>query len=181
MSVMSRLSWCNRFVIGECKQPKILLQCSNARLPGVFIFDLFPSGKIYTTFLSGEVRNSLGKVGKDTQPVMHMLKKIGFKYKNQVDPFDGGPHLWADLSEVLPIKNSKKMIWKKPHGENGAFTKETGLLTKVAPAGSEFRALHLEAKISDEFLTSGQSDLSQEIEKQLNISEGDLVLFMPYY
>jgi arginine N-succinyltransferase len=49
-----------------------------------FIFSLFPSGKIYTTFLPAEARNAIGKVGKDTEPVLHMLKKIGFQYKNQV-------------------------------------------------------------------------------------------------
>ena len=52
-----------------------------------------------------EARNAIGKVGKDTEPVVHMLKKIGFKYLNQVDPFDGGPHLWANVSDLLPIQN----------------------------------------------------------------------------
>ena len=43
-----------------------------------FIFSLFPSGKIYTTFFPAEARNAIGKVGKETEPVLHMLKKIGF-------------------------------------------------------------------------------------------------------
>ena len=47
-----------------------------------FIFSLFPSGKIYTTFLPADARNAIGKVGKDTEPVLHMLKKIGFRYRN---------------------------------------------------------------------------------------------------
>src|SRR6185437_991202 len=69
-----------------------------------FLFSLFPTGKIYTTFLPAEARNAIGKVGKETEPALHLLKKIGFEYKNQVDPFDGGPHLWANLDDVLPIK-----------------------------------------------------------------------------
>jgi arginine N-succinyltransferase len=57
-----------------------------------FIFSLFPSGKIYTTFLSAEARNAIGKVGKDTEPVLHMLKKIGFEYPGQVDPPPNNPY-----------------------------------------------------------------------------------------
>jgi arginine N-succinyltransferase len=146
-----------------------------------FIFDLFPSGKIYTTFLSAEARNSLGKVGKDTQPVMHMLQKIGFKYKNQVDPFDGGPHLWAQLNEIKPIQNSKKLIWKRTLPQDTKTDTQPGLMTRVAPSSSEFRAIHLEAQVSGQFLTTTQPEFASEIESNLKISEGDSVLFMPYY
>jgi arginine/ornithine N-succinyltransferase beta subunit len=37
-----------------------------------FIFSLFPSGKIYTTFLAAEARNAIGKVGKETEPVLQL-------------------------------------------------------------------------------------------------------------
>jgi arginine N-succinyltransferase len=76
-----------------------------------FIFSLFPSGKIYTTFLPAEARNAIGRVGKETEPVLHMLKKIGFEYKGQVDPFDGGPHLWANVDNLLPIKKITKLTF----------------------------------------------------------------------
>jgi arginine N-succinyltransferase len=66
-----------------------------------FIFSLFPKTLIYTTFFSAEARNAIGKVGKDTEPVVHMLKKIGFKYLNQVDPFDGGPHYSVTEDELM--------------------------------------------------------------------------------
>lgn len=77
-----------------------------------FILSLYPSDNIYMTLLSMDARNSIGKVGKDTLPVKKMLESIGFKYTNEVDPFDGGPHYRAKLSEIKPIKNSYKGLLK---------------------------------------------------------------------
>ena len=34
-----------------------------------------------------------------------MLESIGFKYTNEVDPFDGGPHYRAKLKDITPVKD----------------------------------------------------------------------------
>ncbi len=142
-----------------------------------FIFDLFPSGKIYTTFLPAEARNAIGKVGKETEPVLHMLKKIGFEYKNQVDPFDGGPHLWADTDRITPIFKTQKFVWK-----SGALNTDSppvpGLLTKLYEPGtsSEFQAVAVSASVHGDEIT-----VKNFPEKTLEITSGDSVLFMPYY
>lgn len=70
-----------------------------------FILSLFPSENIYQTLLPMEARESIGKVGKETEPVKKMLESIGFKYTYEVDPFDGGPHYRCPLKEIAPIKN----------------------------------------------------------------------------
>jgi arginine N-succinyltransferase len=72
-----------------------------------FILSLFPSDTIYETLLPIEARNAVGKVGQDTIPVKNMLESIGFKYINEVDPFDGGPHYRCQLTEIKPIKDQK--------------------------------------------------------------------------
>lgn len=69
-----------------------------------FILSLFPSENIYQTLLPMDARESIGKVGKDTEPVKKMLEGIGFKYTFEVDPFDGGPHYRCPLKEIKPIK-----------------------------------------------------------------------------
>ncbi|MBL7664161.1 MAG: arginine N-succinyltransferase [Bacteriovoracaceae bacterium] len=69
-----------------------------------FILNLFPSENIYQTLLPVEARNAIGKVGKDTLPVKKMLENIGFKYIQQVDPFDGGPHYRCKLADIKPVK-----------------------------------------------------------------------------
>lgn len=138
-----------------------------------FIFSLFPSGKIYTTFLPAEARNSIGKVGKDTEPVVHMLKKIGFAYHNQVDPFDGGPHLWADVEEIVPVKKTKAFT------VNPLLTDGEESLGLVAPpeGAQGFRAMHSAVQISGSQIRL--EDLA--VMDALQIREGSKIHFMPYY
>lgn len=149
-----------------------------------FIFDLFPSGKIYTTFLPAEARNAIGKVGKETEPVFHMLKKIGFEYRNQIDPFDGGPHLWCDTDRITPVMKSKSYTWSAAMKASDAEP-VPGLLTKVRnPARwEEFKALAVSAIFEGGLLsvkkTPGFS--ISDIESILEIQPGDSVIFMPYY
>ncbi|MEO5669000.1 MAG: arginine N-succinyltransferase [Bdellovibrionota bacterium] len=98
-----------------------------------FFTSLFPEGDIYTCMLSGEAREAIGLVGEDTQPVKKMLDGIGFKYKNMIDPFDGGPHYWAKTSQVDPVKRTQRV---KLIGD----TKKTGLVKKDGVAMSLDRA-----------------------------------------
>jgi arginine N-succinyltransferase len=70
-----------------------------------FILNLYPAEIIYETLLPVEARNAIGKVGAKTLPVKNMLEKIGMKYINQVDPFDGGPHYRAKVENISLIKN----------------------------------------------------------------------------
>jgi arginine N-succinyltransferase len=70
-----------------------------------FILSLFPADTIYLTLLPIEARNAVGKVGEETTPVKRMLESIGFKYTNEVDPFDGGPHYRAKLKDIKPVKD----------------------------------------------------------------------------
>lgn len=75
-----------------------------------FVTSLFPKGDIYTCLLPGDVRDAIGKVGKDTEPVRHMLEKIGFKWKEHIDPFDGGPHYWAETDKIPIVAGCKKFL-----------------------------------------------------------------------
>ncbi|MBT3983017.1 MAG: arginine N-succinyltransferase [Bacteriovoracaceae bacterium] len=70
-----------------------------------FILNLFPSDNIYVNLLPVEARDSIGRVGPDTQGVKKMLEGVGFKYINEVDPFDGGPHYRCPLKEISSVKN----------------------------------------------------------------------------
>jgi arginine N-succinyltransferase len=143
-----------------------------------FIFSLFPSGKIYTTFLTAEARNAIGKVGKETEPVLHMLKKIGFQYKNNIDPFDGGPHLWANVDEVLPLKKLASYTFQAQ--TDPAAPGEAGLLSKGMQRAGEFRALAVEVVRKDGKLSIAKGQESQ-VRSVLQLSPGDAVAFMPYY
>jgi arginine N-succinyltransferase len=73
-----------------------------------FVTSLFPRGDIYTCLLTGDVRDAIGKVGPGAEPVKHMLEKIGFRWREHIDPFDGGPHYWAETDKITIIKDTKK-------------------------------------------------------------------------
>lgn len=73
-----------------------------------FIRDLFPSGPVYASLLSEPAQAVIGKVGHQTQGVEKMLRRVGFRYVNRVDPFDGGPHFCAQVDDVSVIQRHRR-------------------------------------------------------------------------
>jgi arginine N-succinyltransferase len=71
-----------------------------------FIRDLFPRGEVYASLLSKEAQDVIGKVGAQTRGVERMLRRVGFRYAERIDPFDGGPHFVANADEVSLIQNT---------------------------------------------------------------------------
>ncbi len=78
-----------------------------------FIQSLFPEEDIYLALLDSKARLVLGRVAEETQAALHLLNRIGFKYKDEVDPFDGGPHLGCKTQECTLIKNLRSYKLKK--------------------------------------------------------------------
>jgi arginine N-succinyltransferase len=73
-----------------------------------FIRDLFPSGDIYGSLLSLDAQAVIGKVGTQTRGVEKMLRRVGFRYAERIDPFDGGPHFVAGIDEVSLIRETRE-------------------------------------------------------------------------
>ena len=69
-----------------------------------FVTSLFPNIDIYTCLLSGEARDAIGKVGTGAEPVKHMLEKIGFWWREHIDPFDGGPHYMGETDKITIVQ-----------------------------------------------------------------------------
>ncbi len=116
-----------------------------------FILDLFPQGKIYTAFLPADARNAIGKVSSGTEPVLHLLKRIGFQYENEIDPFDGGPHLRADVNQIVPLKKACRVVLKA--GKKSGGTGMSGLIAPVKQ-GDRFKAVHITGEL---MATGGKS------------------------
>ncbi len=74
-----------------------------------FIKTLFPEEDIYLTLLDSSARLVVGEVAEETRGARHLLKKMGFTYKNEVDPFDGGPHFGCALKDISIVKKGKLM------------------------------------------------------------------------
>jgi arginine N-succinyltransferase len=97
-----------------------------------FIQSLFPEEDIYLCLLDSKARLVLGRVAEETQPALHLLNRIGFKYKDEVDPFDGGPHLGCKTTECSLIRNLKKYRVSKQ--KTGQF-EQTALLGVTRDGG----------------------------------------------
>lgn len=72
-----------------------------------FVRGLFPDGDIYASLLSKEAQAVIGKVGPQTRGVELLLRRIGFRYWDRVDPFDGGPHFVAPLDDITLVRRSR--------------------------------------------------------------------------
>lgn len=73
-----------------------------------FIHALFPDDPIHTELLPEVVRKNIGVVGEDTRGVEKMLTRIGFRYANQIDPFDGGPHFTARTDDISVVREAEQ-------------------------------------------------------------------------
>jgi len=74
-----------------------------------FIRGLFPD-EVHATLLSPQAQEVIGKVGPETVGVQKMLSRIGFRYAERVDPFDGGPHFTAPTDDVTLIRAVRPIL-----------------------------------------------------------------------
>lgn len=74
-----------------------------------FIHALFPDDPIHTELLPDEVQAIIGQVGEETKGVEKMLRRIGFEYAQQIDPFDGGPHFLANTDDITIVRGAREV------------------------------------------------------------------------
>ena len=115
--------------------------------------------------------------------VKNLLKKIGFRYRNQVDPFDGGPHLWAKRDELVPLRKARRARFSGGEVRETEGVAEQGLLCRVAQEPGTFRAAHVLAEVSKDGvrIVFRHGDEQAALDRALGIRPGDEVVFMPYY
>ena len=144
-----------------------------------FIRDLFPRGVIHASLLSPEAQAVIGEVGQQTKGVERMLRRIGFRYADRVDPFDGGPHFTCKTDDVAPIRDFKQRSLRVDEqvikGIEGA-PKKSQLLGTVRKRPPYFLATPL---------FSAQEDDAEElvappsIFEALQLNDGDPVFTIP--
>lgn len=107
-----------------------------------FISALLPPEDIYLSLLPPEARDVVGRVHEETVPARKMLEKLGFRYKDAVDPFDGGPHLEAATDQISVVKATSTVPLGDPLAE-GAPANRRAFVSRVDTDG-EFRAVETE-------------------------------------
>lgn len=135
-----------------------------------FIQTLFPEEDIYLTLLDSKARLVLGRVGESTMPAKHLLESVGFKYLNEVDPFDGGPHYGVALKDVTVIRRGKtlKVSERDPNALNSLG------LVGVYREG-QFRGMQTAAQPTDKEILFPK--VSRDL---LGLKHGDEIFWSPY-
>ena len=137
-----------------------------------FIRDLFPSGGIYASLLSPEAQNVIGKVGAQTKGVEKMLRRIGFRYAERIDPFDGGPHFLAAADEVTLLRSARVLRVARAAGARPAAR---ALVARDLQESPFFRAVPCDVQMLD----TTHVAVSSEVHAQLGLAENDPVYVLP--
>lgn len=130
-----------------------------------FIAELMPKFPIYIPLLPEPVRESIGKVHRDTASALKYLEDQGFKRDGHVDIFDAGPRVVCKVLDIQAVKNS--LVRKVQAGE----VQDT--LVLISNITTDFRVTVLNAKITEDNII-----IPQHIIDLLNIKEGDPVRFI---
>jgi arginine N-succinyltransferase len=135
-----------------------------------FIHALFPDEPIHTELLPDDVRGLIGQVGPDTKGVEKMLRRIGFEYAGQIDPFDGGPHFMARTDDITLVRGAQPV--KVTAVEDADGERPWAVLAVQRPgARPGFRATG--ARIVP--LDAGTVGVTAETRRRLGVEPGETV------
>lgn len=135
-----------------------------------FIRGLFPEGTIYASLLPQTAQDVIGKVGAQTKGVEKMLRRIGFRYAERVDPFDGGPHFTAPTDEISLVDRTRGVKIERIVDDEPAV-KERSLIGLDYSAPPYFRAVLAAVAVGE----SGGAVVDRETATQLGIDVGSEV------
>jgi len=75
-----------------------------------FIADLFPRDPVYVTLFPEKVQEVIGQPNETAVAALRILEKLGFRYLNQVDPFDGGPYYGAARDAIASVRDRRQLV-----------------------------------------------------------------------
>jgi arginine N-succinyltransferase len=138
-----------------------------------FIKELFPSSDIYASLLPKKAQDVLGEVGPDTRGVQRMLERIGFKYVERIDPFDGGPHFEAQVDHLSLVRRYRTA---KVHPEDLEMQADDMLVAVERDTGrNRFRAVRCQVRLDDR-----SAMLPAEAKEILELEPGMKVSCIPF-
>jgi arginine N-succinyltransferase len=139
-----------------------------------FIRGLFPEGTIYASLMPKQAQEVIGKVGAQTRGVEKMLRRIGFRYAERVDPFDGGPHFTAPTDEISLVQRTHRAkVAKLVDGSHPP--KHRALLGIDLPDPPYFRAGWTHWSETPE----GEGTMEAAVAEHLGLEVGDEVWALP--
>lgn len=144
-----------------------------SRVNKEFIKELFPSSDIYASLFPAKAQKLIGEVGEHTRGVQRMLERIGFRYSNHIDPFDGGPHYEANLSDVSLVRHFRTATIGKEAWELEAQDVLIGVTRATGP--NRFRAVRTTVRFDDQVVYFPKA--AREL---LKVKPGEKVSIIPF-
>ncbi len=138
-----------------------------------FIKELFPASDIYVSLFPDRTQRVVGEVAPDTRGVKRMLERVGFRYVERIDPFDGGPHYETNVDDITLIK-----LFRSARLEKGVPAEsEKHWLVAYQPSNgrTRFRAIKTTAE-----LTGNQVRVASEVRDHLQAPVGARLALIPF-
>jgi arginine N-succinyltransferase len=135
-----------------------------------FINALFPDDPIHTELLPDDVRTIIGQVGPDTKAVESMLRRIGFTYADQIDPFDGGPHFMARTDDITLVQQAREVAVTTVDQADGERPWAV-LAIETAGTRPSFRAIG--ARVIP--MTPNQVGITEDARRRLAVEDGQRI------
>ena len=137
-----------------------------------FIADLFPRDPVYVSLFPDKVQEVIGQPNATAVAALRILERIGFRYLNQVDPFDGGPYYGAARDAIASVRDRRALVLPSDVALREEPT--NGTLGLVAAEGRwGFRATVVPLD------TDGAPYVSRQSREALGVSAGDRATVTP--
>ncbi|MFO1242631.1 MAG: arginine N-succinyltransferase [Rickettsiales bacterium] len=145
----------------------------NATKGNQFITDLMPKYPIYVSLLPKSARDTIGQPNVASAPAVGLLEAEGFRWRDYVDIFDGGPTLEASRSDIKTVKESRNAeiveIYEASRGEKFML----GTTRKLA----EFRATIDRMEVKESGDKMDKIALLKRGADRLGVKEGDVIRY----
>lgn len=142
-----------------------------------FIRGLFPRGDIYVPLLTPEAQSVVGQVGAETRGVAKMLTRIGFRYWDRVDPFDGGPHYIAPTDEIELVQRTVRRPVRR--AALAAGQGRSCLVTRSHPGPPFFEAVAAPAAYDPD--PASEIAVDPAALDHLGLADGEITAVLPLF
>jgi arginine N-succinyltransferase len=119
------------------------------------------------------VQKVLGEVGPNTQGVQRMLERIGFRYVERIDPFDGGPHFEANLEDITLVRRYRTV--KLTEGDFEMQGDDLLVAYERESGRNRFRAIRTQGRMDDRTVS-----LPARAKELLGAPEGAKLSVIPF-
>ena len=137
-----------------------------------FIADLFPSDPVYATLFPQNVQDTIGTPNETAKAAVRILEKVGFRYLNQVDPFDGGPYYGVARDAITSVRERRELVLPgECSGIDDDLTGPLALLSAETERGFRATVVSLEE--------SGMPLVTKACREILGVTAGERVSITP--